>query len=93
MIAQVIATAAIGAAGIAAFRRFPQVAAEPLGDDVAGCDASSSPRPSPRRSTRRAATLGTSLVPVVAPIHQTAYFRNAQAPATGLAALSAPSGS
>src|SRR5262249_25563171 len=35
-------------------------------------------------------TLGTALMPVVAPIDQAAYFRNAQAPATGFAALSSP---
>ena len=35
-------------------------------------------------------TLGTSLVPTVSPIVQAGYFRNAQAPATGFAALSGP---
>ena len=55
VVAQVVATAAIGVAGIAAFRRFPQAPSEPLGEDVRGAArASSSPRRSPRRSTRRA---------------------------------------
>jgi O-antigen/teichoic acid export membrane protein len=90
VVAQVIATAAIVPAGIAAFRRFPAVPAEPIAED--------------RREIRRfltsstvvsslvsgRGTLGTALVPIVAPIVQAAYFRNAQAPATGLAALSGP---
>ena len=36
------------------------------------------------------ATLGTALLPTVAPIAEAGYFRNAQAPATGLSALVAP---
>ncbi len=35
-------------------------------------------------------TLGTALLPAVAPIVEAGYFRNAQAPATGFAALSGP---
>ena len=89
-IAQVLATAAISAAGIAAFRRFPQAAAEPLGDDVAALRRFffASSFASSLDSAR--GTLGTSLVPTVAPIHQAAYFDNALAPDTGLAAVSAP---
>ena len=34
VVAQVLATAAIGIAGLAAFRRFPQAPSEPLGEDV-----------------------------------------------------------
>jgi len=34
--------------------------------------------------------LGTALLPVMGPIEQAGYFRNAQAPATGLAAVSSP---
>jgi len=90
VVAQVLATAAISVAGAAAFRRFPAAEAEPLGDD--------------RRPLRRflvqstvsssllsaRAQLGTALLPAVAPIVQAGYYRNAQAPATGFAALSAP---
>ncbi len=90
VIAQVVATGAICVAGALAFGRFPHAPAEPLGDD--------------RRPLRRflvqstvasslfsaRAQLGTALLPAVAPIVQAGYFRNAQAPATGFAALSSP---
>jgi O-antigen/teichoic acid export membrane protein len=90
VVAQVIATAAIGAVGIAAFLRFPPTPSEPLGEDVAGLRSFlfSSTLASSLDSARGA--LGTSLVPTVSPIVEAAYFRNAQAPATGLAALSGP---
>jgi O-antigen/teichoic acid export membrane protein len=90
VIAQVIATAVISAVGFAAFRRFPQAPSETLGDDrrpVRQFVVSSSIASS---LVSARATLGTALLPVVAPIEQAGYFRNAQAPATGLAALSAP---
>jgi O-antigen/teichoic acid export membrane protein len=90
VIGQAIATVAISIVGLAAFRRFPQARSEPLGED----------RPAVRRfvlsSTIASSlvsargTLGTALMPVVAPIDQAGYFRNAQAPATGFAALSSP---
>lgn len=90
IVAQIVATGAVVVAGVLAFRRFPQEAAEPLAED--------------RRELRRfvvqssissslvsgRATLGTALMPVVAPVVETGYFRNAQAPATGFAALSSP---
>jgi len=90
VIAQVIATAAIGAVGIAAFLRFPATRSEPLGEDVRGLRSFlfSSTLASSLDSAR--GTLGTSLVPTVAPIVEAGYFRNAQAPATGFAALSGP---
>ncbi len=70
--------------------RFPAAAAEPLGDDVRGLRSFlfSSTLASSLDSAR--GTLGTALVPTVAPILEAGYFRNAQAPATGLAALSGP---
>jgi O-antigen/teichoic acid export membrane protein len=90
VVAQAISTAAIGAAGIAAFRRFPRAPAEPIAEDVPGLRSFliSSTLASSLDSAR--GTLGTSLVPTVAPIVQAGYFRNAQAPATGFAALSGP---
>jgi O-antigen/teichoic acid export membrane protein len=89
-VAQVVATTAIGAAGLAAFRRFPKEPVEPLAEDRQGLRrfVISSTLASSLDSAR--ATLGTSLLPVVAPIVQAGYFRNAQAPATGFAALSGP---
>ena len=90
VVAQVFATAAIGVAGWSAFRRFPQAPAEPIADDVRGLRSFliSSSLASSLDSAR--GTLGTSLVPTVAPIVQAGYFSVAQAPATGLAALSGP---
>jgi O-antigen/teichoic acid export membrane protein len=90
VVAQVIATAVIGAVGIAAYLRFPAAPSEPLGDDVRGLRSFlfSSTLASSLDSAR--GTLGTSLVPTVAPIVEAGYFRNAQAPATGFAALSGP---
>jgi O-antigen/teichoic acid export membrane protein len=89
-VAQVLATAAIGTAGVIAFRRFPRVSTSPLGEDRSeiGRFLVSSTLASSLDSAR--STLGTSLVPSVAPLVQTAYFRNAQAPATAFAALSGP---
>ncbi len=89
-IAQVFATAAIATVGIIAFRRFPRVATSPLAEDRSeiGRFLVSSTLASSLDSAR--STLGTSLVPTVAPLVQTAYFRNAQAPATAFAALSGP---
>ena len=89
-LAQVIATTAISLAGVAAFRRFPRAASERLGDDIPGLRRFflASTLASSLDSAR--GTLGTSLVPTVAPIRQAAFFDNALAPDTGLAAVSAP---
>ena len=76
-----------GSSPSAASRRAPT---EPLGEDFRRLRSFlvSSTLASSLDSAR--GTLGTSLVPTVAPIVQAGYFRNAQAPATGLAALSGP---
>jgi O-antigen/teichoic acid export membrane protein len=90
LVAQVVATAVIGVAGVMAFRRFPRADAEPIGDDRRALRGFliQSTVSSSLFSVR--AQLGTALLPAVASIKQAAYFRNAQAPATGFAALSAP---
>src|SRR5215208_1970338 len=81
VVAQLAATAAICVVGVAAFRRFPPAAADPLAEDVRPL------RTFIFRSTLASslvsarATLGTALMPLVAPLVQTGYFRNAQAPA------------
>jgi O-antigen/teichoic acid export membrane protein len=90
VLAQVIATAAIGAAGLAAARRFPQAAPTALGDD----------RPEIVRFVLQS-SLGTGLVSVrgwiaplllgvVSDVRQVGFFRAAQAPQQGFAALSSP---
>jgi O-antigen/teichoic acid export membrane protein len=90
VVAQLVATAAISVVGVAAFRRFPSAPSEPIAEEKRGLRSFliSSTVVSSLVSGR--AALGTALLPTVAPIDQTAYFRNAQAPATGLSALSGP---
>ena len=91
VVAQVAATAAIGAAGIAAFLPLPGARRPSRSATTsAGCGASSSRRHSPPRSTPRAGRSAPRSCPTVAPIVEAGYFRNAQAPATGFAALSGP---
>ncbi len=89
-IAQVVATSVLGTVGLLAFRRFPQTTSEALGEDrrPLGRFLVASTLASSLDSAR--GTLGTSLVPTVAPIVQAGYFSNAQAPDTGFAALSGP---
>jgi O-antigen/teichoic acid export membrane protein len=90
VIAQLAATAAISAAGWMAFRRFPREPAEPIAEDWPGIRGflAQSTLSSSLASGR--ASLATALVPTVSPLAQAGYFRNAQAPATGFAALSGP---
>ena len=87
---QVLSTAAISAAGLAAMRRFPVRPASPLGAD--GRDVRSFVVQSTVASSLTSArgVLGTMLIGAVAPFRQAAYFRNAQAPLTAFNALSAP---
>jgi O-antigen/teichoic acid export membrane protein len=90
VIAQVAATAAICTVGVAAFRRFPPAAADPLAEDVRPLRSFIFRSTLASSLVSARATLGTALLPLVAPLVQTGYFRNAQAPATGFSALSAP---
>ena len=90
LVAQAVATAALGIAGLASLRRFPRAAAEPLGAD--------------RREILAfvlQSSVGTGLVSLrswiaplvlglVAGVRQVGLFRAAQAPQQGLAALSSP---
>jgi O-antigen/teichoic acid export membrane protein len=88
--AQVVATAAIGVAGVAAFRRFPTAAPRPLQDDtreIVSFVAQSS-------VATGILSLRTMLAPlllgVVAGTTAVGLFRVAQAPQSGLNAASAP---
>ena len=90
VVAQAFASAAIGVAAIAALRRFPAAAPERLGEDA----------PAIRRFVVNSAagsglvSLRTTLAPlalgIVSNPVQVGYFRTAQAPVTGFAALSSP---
>jgi O-antigen/teichoic acid export membrane protein len=90
VVAQAVATAAVGIAGLAALKRFPAARPENLGEDRAEIV----------RFVLHS-SVGTGIVSVrswIAPIllgvvanpAQVAYFRAAQAPLQGFAALSAP---
>jgi O-antigen/teichoic acid export membrane protein len=88
--AQVLATAAIVVAGLAAFRRFPAAPAAPLashGRDVRMFVVQSTVASS---LTSLRGILGTMLMGSLAPFREAGYFRNAQAPLTGFGALSSP---
>ncbi len=90
LVAQALATVVVSAAGLVALRRFPRVRAVPIGADRDELRrfVVSSTLGSSLVSAR--STLGTMLVGALTPIVQAGYFRNAQAPATGLSALSSP---
>jgi O-antigen/teichoic acid export membrane protein len=90
VVAQAIATAAVGLAGAAAFRRFPSAPAIPLGDDrreIVSFVARSS-------VSTGILSLKTSLAPLllglVAGTDAVGLFRVAQAPQSGLTAASSP---
>lgn len=90
VVAQIVATAAIGSIGLIAFRRFPSAPAVRLADDrreILSFVAQSS-------LATAVVSLRTSFVPVLlgmaAGSTQTGLYRIAQAPQTGLAAVSSP---
>jgi O-antigen/teichoic acid export membrane protein len=90
VIAQVVASAAIGAAGAAAFRRFPREDAAPLGEDARGIirfifQSSVATGIVSIRSTLTPIVLG-----IASSATQVGYFRVAQSPQQGLQAVSAP---
>jgi O-antigen/teichoic acid export membrane protein len=90
VLAQVVSTLTVGGVALAAFRRFPARAAEPLAEDAPEIRrfAIQSTIASGLMSIRT--SLPTLLVGVVASPTETANFRAAQAPATASASLSAP---
>jgi len=90
VVAQAVATAAVGVAGIAAYRRFPSTPASPLGDhraEIAGFVVRSS-------VSTGILSLRTSLTPlllgIVSSTDAVGLLRVAQAPQSGLTAASSP---
>ncbi len=90
VVGQVVGSAAVGAAALAAFRRFPAAAPEALGDDrseIVRFVIQSS-------IGSGVVSLRTAVVPLllgmVSTPAQVGFFRAAQAPQTGLTALTAP---
>ena len=90
VVAQAFASASIGAVALASLRRFPAASSERLAEDARGIRrfVASSAAGSGLVSLRTTfATLGLG---VVSNPFQVGYFRTAQAPITGFAALSSP---
>jgi O-antigen/teichoic acid export membrane protein len=90
VIAQVVASAAVGAAGAVAFRRFPRREVRPLGEDAREilkfiAQSSGATGVVSLRSTLTPMVLG-----MVASASQVGYFRVAQSPQAGFNAASAP---
>jgi O-antigen/teichoic acid export membrane protein len=90
VVAQVVATAAVGVAGLVAFRRFPRVPAVRLGDERRGVLAFLGQSSVATMMTSLTAPLGVLVLGRVASATEVAYFRIALAPQQGLGALSAP---
>ncbi len=89
-IAQALATCIVGAVGLAAFRRFPRVPAEPLGEDRRGIVSFVLQSSAATGLLSLRAALAPLLLGVVAGPTQVGLFRIAQAPQSGFAAASSP---
>jgi len=89
-LAQAVASTAIGIVGAAAARRFPRPAPVPLGEDARGVRGFVFRSAAGTGLVSMRGTLAPLALGVVAPAAQVAFFRAAQAPLTGFAALSAP---
>lgn len=88
--AQVVSTLTIGAVALAAYRRYPAAAPEPLAEDAPEIRRFAIQSTIASGLTSLRTSLPTVLVGVVASTSETANFRAAQAPATAAASLSAP---
>lgn len=87
---QVVSSLAITSTGWAAWRAFPLRESRPLGEDASELRRFVVSSSAATSLTSGRATLGTWLIGAIAPFRQAAYFRNAQAPLTALAAISSP---
>jgi O-antigen/teichoic acid export membrane protein len=90
VVAQLVASAAVGAAGYAAFRRFPYEPAEPLADDSPEIRAFVLQSSVATGVVSLRGTLTPLLLGTVSSVAQVGAFRVALTPQQGLAALSAP---
>jgi O-antigen/teichoic acid export membrane protein len=88
--AQVVATGVVGAAGLAAFRRFPPAEPEPLAEDRRGILSFVAQSSIATGIVSVRSTLTISLLGMVTSSTQAGYFRVAQSPQQGMATLSAP---
>jgi O-antigen/teichoic acid export membrane protein len=90
LIAQTIATASVAAAGLAAFRRFPAAAPQPLGDDRRDIRSFMVQSTIASGVTSLRTSLGPLLLGAVTSTVQVGLFRVAQAPQSAFIAVSAP---
>jgi O-antigen/teichoic acid export membrane protein len=90
VIAQLVATAAVGAAGTVAFRRFPVSPAEPLGEDRKDIVRFVLQSSAATGMLSLRGALAPLLLGVVAGPTQLGFFRIAQAPQTGFSSVTAP---
>jgi O-antigen/teichoic acid export membrane protein len=88
--AQVAASAAIGVAGLAAFRRYPRADTRPLGDDSRELLRFIAQSSGATGVVSLRSTLTPMLLGIVSTAHQVGYFRVAQSPQAGFNAVSAP---
>lgn len=90
VVAQVVATLAVGVAGLVAFRRFPQALPEPLDDDSAAIRSFVLQSSLATGVVSLRTTLSPLLLGAVSSAAQVGAFRAALAPQQGLTSLSAP---
>ncbi|HEY2541763.1 MAG TPA: lipopolysaccharide biosynthesis protein [Gaiellaceae bacterium] len=90
VLAQVVASACVGVAGAAAFRRFPRRDVRPLGEDAREILRFVAQSSGATGIVSLRGTLTPMLLGVVSTASQVGYFRVAQAPQTGFNAVSAP---
>jgi O-antigen/teichoic acid export membrane protein len=90
LVAQAVSTVAIGAAGLAAVRRFPRARAEPLGADRGDILRFVLQSSAGTGLVSLRSWIAPLLLGVVSGVREVGLFRAAQAPQQGLAALSSP---
>jgi len=90
LVAQTIGTASVAVAGIAAFRRFPSAAPQPLGDDRRDIRSFMVQSTVASGVTSLRTGLGPLLLGAVTSTVQVGLFRVAQAPQSAFIAVSAP---
>jgi O-antigen/teichoic acid export membrane protein len=90
LVAQTIGTASVAAAGVAAFRRFPSAAPQPLGDDRRDIRSFMVQSTIASGVTSLRTGLGPLLLGAVTSTVQVGLFRVAQAPQSAFIAVSAP---
>src|SRR3989441_5780090 len=90
VLAQVVATGAVSAAGFLAFRRFPQAPAERLGDDRREILSFVGQATIATTVLSLRGTFAPMLLRIVTTLPQVAYFRTAQSPQQALSSLTGP---